>query len=252
MHVEVTFTPAEFENLRHRDLGTSACAVFDILRATSTIVTALARGAESVLPVATVAEAIACRAGDASVLLAGERNGLRITSDLSGGVEFHLGNSPREYTAEMIRGRRIITTTTNGTRAFAACRHSRHLLAASFLNLKRTAGQLIRSNCHEVLLVCSGTGEGTAFEDCLAAGAMCSELLELDPGIRLTDSACVAADLFAGHKEDLEASLKNSSNAQRLLSIVDLAGDVSFCLNANLYPIIVVSDPHGRLHRPDL
>jgi 2-phosphosulfolactate phosphatase len=252
MHVEVTFTPAEFEMLRQRDISGSACVVFDVLRATSTIVTALARGAESVLPVASIAEALRQREMDSTVLLAGERSGLRITAEVSGGPDFDLGNSPREYTAARVRDRRIVTTTTNGTRAFAACRGARYVFAASFLNLKRTAEQLRRSGCPEVLLVCSGTGEQAAFEDCLGAGALCHELLRANPKIDLSDSARVVTDTFAANADDLESAMQKSSNARRLLSIPELAEDVSFCLTENLYPIVVAADPQGKLYRADI
>lgn len=252
MHVEVTFTPAEFETLRQRELSESACVVFDVLRATSTIVTALSRGAESVQPVASIAEALKLREADPAVLLAGERNGLRITAAVSGRPDFDLGNSPREYTADRVRGRRIVTTTTNGTRAFAACRGARHVFAASFLNLKRTAGQVLRTRSSEVVLVCSGTGEEVAFEDCLGAGALLHELLHADPKLNLGDSAHVVADLFAANADDLESAVQKSSNARRLLSLPELAEDVSFCLSENLYPIVVAADPQGKLYRADI
>jgi len=251
MHIEVTFTPAEFNTLPQRDLSNTVCVVFDILRATSTIVTALARGAESVLPVASIAEALACRSTDPSVLLAGERDGLRITAAISGGVDFDLGNSPEEYTAERVRGRRIVTTTTNGTRALAACRKARHVFAAAFLNLRRTAQQVIRSNCPEVILVCSGTAEHVAFEDCLGAGALCRELQAQGPTTELSDAAHFAADLHTVHAEDPKGSLDRSSNARRLLAIPELRGDVAFCLSENLYPIVAAADAQGRLLRAD-
>ena len=249
MNLEVTFTPAEFETLRQQDLADAACVVFDVLRATSTIVTALARGAESVLPVATIEEAVRCRAADAKVLLAGERNGRRITAALSGGVDFDLGNSPREYSAAIVRGRRLVTTTTNGTRAFAACRGARYVFAGSFLNLNRTAQHLARLNCPRVILVCAGTGEATAFEDCLGAGALCHQLLELNPATVMSDAASFTADLFAAKADDLEAAMRKSSNAQRLLAIPELRDDVAFCLSENLFPMVVGAESDGALRR---
>lgn len=252
MHVEVTFTPAEFEALRQRDLSGCVCVVFDVLRATSTIVTALARGAEAVQPVASIADALKLRETDPTLLLAGERNGLRITAAVSGGPDFDLGNSPREYTADRVRGRRIVTTTTNGTRAFAACHRARHVFATSFLNLRRTAEQLARTRCEQVILVCSGTDEQAAFEDCLGAGALCHALLRADSKVQLSDSARVVADTFAANADDLESAMQKSSNARRLLSIPELAEDVSFCLTQNLYPIVVAVDPQGKLYRADI
>src|SRR5580704_1456629 len=102
---EVLFAPAEFEALRKRDLSTSVCVVLDIFRATSTIVTALANGATAVIPVAEIEDALELRDRQPGVLLAGERNGVRIRADLTGGVEFDFGNSPREFTAERVRGK---------------------------------------------------------------------------------------------------------------------------------------------------
>lgn len=249
MTIEATFTPAEFTALHQSDLSDAACVVFDVLRATSTIVTALARGAESVLPVGTIEEAMAARGTALAVLLAGERHGLRIKAAQSGGVDFDLGNSPREYTAACVRGRRIVTTTTNGTRAFAAVRHARFVLAGSFLNLTATARQLSRLNCPRVILVCAGTGEEAAFEDALGAGALCEKLAELNAKLVLAASAAAARETYRAHAADLESALSQSANAQRLLAIPELREDVAFCLTENLFPIVVMADEDGRLRR---
>ena len=249
MNLEATFTPVEFETLRQQDLSNTACVVFDVLRATSSIVTALARGAEAVLPVATMEEALRLRAADPRVLLAGERNGLRITAGISGSVDFDLGNSPREYTAAAVRGRRIVTTTTNGTRAFAACGGARHVLAGSFLNLNRTAEHLLRLDCERVLLVCAGTGDAVAFEDCLGAGALCHRLFELKAKVDLSDSASFVADMFGANLDDMEAAMEKSTNARRLLAIPELCEDVEFCLFQNMFPVVVNAEANGWLRR---
>src|ERR1043165_6729618 len=102
--IEVLFTPAEFETLRTRDLSETTCVVFDVLRATSSMVTALANGAEALQPVSEIHEALELRSKNPQLLLAGERDGLRIRGELSGGVDFDLGNSPREFTRERIAG----------------------------------------------------------------------------------------------------------------------------------------------------
>src|SRR2546425_5274821 len=102
--LEVLLSPAEFAVLRDRDLSQTVCVVLDILRATSSMVTALANGAEAIIPVAEISEALAIRQQRPEVLLAGEREGVRITAARSGGVEFDLGNSPREYTTGKVQG----------------------------------------------------------------------------------------------------------------------------------------------------
>jgi 2-phosphosulfolactate phosphatase len=136
--LEVLFSPAEFSALEHHDLGATVCVVFDVLRATSSMVTALSNGAEAIVPVAGIPEALSLRLQQAEVLLAGEREGVRIPAELTGSVSFDLGNSPREFTKEIVGGRTIVMTTTNGTRALRACAHARKILVSSFLNLGAT------------------------------------------------------------------------------------------------------------------
>src|SRR5271154_3232677 len=97
MKIETILSPAELPALARRDLRGTACVVFDVLRATSTFVTALHHGAQAVIPVGEIAEAVAFRQRQPDVLLAGERDGVRIRADQSGGIDFDLGNSPREF-----------------------------------------------------------------------------------------------------------------------------------------------------------
>src|SRR5271156_2840041 len=114
MTLEIIFTPAKLPALAQQDLSETVCVVFDVLRATSTFVTALHNGAKAIIPVSEISEALAIRHARPDVLLAGERNGVRISAQ---GIDFDLGNSPREFTPEKVRGRTMVSTTTNGTRA---------------------------------------------------------------------------------------------------------------------------------------
>ena len=166
MEVRTLLTPPEVAALRVRDLHDTVCVVFDVLRATSTLVAALANGARRVFPVLTVENARSLRRERLpDALLGGERGGVRIEG-------FDLGNSPREYLAAAVAGRDVITTTTNGTVALAACAHARTVLAAGLVNLDATAGWLLgnRSLPEKLLLVCAGTGNDFALEDGFAAG----------------------------------------------------------------------------------
>src|SRR5262245_22700902 len=132
--VELLQAPAEWRALSPPDLADTTCVVFDVLRATSTMLTALAHGAARVVPVSEIGEALAWRTRDPAVLLAGERDGVRILAAGGTGVDFDLGNSPRELDATRIRGRAIVITTTNDTRALRACAGARCVLLAAFLN----------------------------------------------------------------------------------------------------------------------
>ncbi len=247
--IEVLFTPAEFRALRERDLTDAVCVVLDVLRATSTFVTALAHGAAAILPVAEIAEALALRREHADVLLAGERGGVRIGADLSGGVDFDLGNSPREFTPAKVGGKTIVSTTTNGTRALRACVGAKRLLIGSFLNLSVTVDAVVRGQESRVLIVCAGTGEGTALEDVLAAGALCDLITHPTSGFELQDSAQIARRAFLSAKGNLSAVVASARNAQRLLAYAEHRDDVDLCLQLDRFPLVAASDRSGRIYK---
>src|SRR5262245_30548859 len=165
--IEVLFGPTEYQARHAEGFATSVCVVFDVLRATSVMVTGLANGAAGFIPAEEIDGAIQLRRKYPNALLAGERNGLRITAAQSGGAEFDLGNSPREYTANQVGGRTIISTTTNGTRALRACASAQKVAVSSFLNLSATARWLRHLSPECITLVCAGTGEFVALEDVL-------------------------------------------------------------------------------------
>lgn len=249
-NLEVLFSPAEFEVLSRRDLRDCTCVVFDVLRATTTAVTALANGATAVIPVGEIAEALAWRRNNPAVLLAGERDGLRIRAEQTGGLDFDLGNSPREFTAAAVAGREIVHTTTNGTRALRACQGAALVLAAGFVNLRATAEFLRSRPTRRLLLVCSGSRARTAYEDALGAGALCTALADLFPSPEgVTDSAWMARALFEAARSDLPAALRYSWNARRLEGIPELCADVAFCLQKDIFDIVAGMDADGRIRR---
>jgi 2-phosphosulfolactate phosphatase len=225
MKIEVILTPSELPALAKRDLSKTVCVVFDILRATSTFMTALHNGAAAIIPVSEIPEALEIKKQRQDVLLGGERNGIKIRAE---GIEFDFGNSPREYTPEKTKGKTIASTTTNGTRALRACSGANTVLAGAFLNLSATAKFLREKKPENILLVCAGTGENTALEDVLAAGALCEKLSHNKA--TFADSALIALATFEEVKEGLAAAASESENARRLLGIPELRDDVQFCL----------------------
>ena len=261
MNIETILTPAELPALAQRDLRATACVVFDVLRATSTFVTALHNGAKAVIPVSEIAEAIALKNSKSkiintkSILLGGERDGVRISA---GGIEFDLGNSPREYRPEKVRGKTIVSTTTNGTRALRASANAQTVLAASFLNLTATAEFLQQNNFEHVLLVCAGTGESQADEDILAAGALCEILVgssRCDDRTAqravptISDSTQIARRAWLAAQPDLSAAVCKSENARRLLAIPELRDDVAFCLQHDVFPLIAQMGVDGTIRK---
>ena len=221
--------------------------VFDILRATSTFVTALQNGAGEIVPVSDIPEAVAWRKKNPLCLLAGERDGVRIGAALSGGTDFDFGNSPREFTPERVRGKTLVSTTTNGTRALRAGAGAECVLAAAFLNLAATAKFLIANNFPTVLLVCAGTGEGVALEDVLAAGALVALLSARAGSTHLSDASLVALKTSAEIKTDLPTALGGSRNGRRLLALPELRPDVAFCARRDIFELVARMDATGAL-----
>jgi 2-phosphosulfolactate phosphatase len=194
MQIDAALTPAEIAALPQRDLTGVTCVVFDILRATSSMVTALAHGAAEIFPARTIEEALALRAKMPDAVLAGERHGDPIAG-------FDVGNNPLEFTE--FSGRRIITTTTNGTVALRACEAARRVLIGALLNLDAICNAV--AGDEHVLLVCAGTFETFALEDAIAAGAVAGRFQNAE----LTDAAraCLAtAHAFPSARHGLLAA----------------------------------------------
>ncbi len=245
--LEVLYAPAEFEAAAKRDLSHTTCVVLDVLRATTSMVTALANGATAIVPVSEIPEALAVHARNPGSLLAGERDGLRIPASLTGGTDFHLGNSPREFTHEKVFGKAIIMTTTNGTRALRACASAEQVLVGAFVNLDSIADHLKRIRPDHLLVVCGGTFEQMAYEDILAAGAICDAVWEQCAGGAVADSALAARRLYRSEREDLKGALSLSRNGRRLLSRPELADDLAWCASPNTFPLVAALQPDGRV-----
>jgi 2-phosphosulfolactate phosphatase len=237
LSLEVTFTPADFDALRDRDLSRTVCVVFDVLRATTSMTTALANGAAQVLPVREISQALGLKARHPDALLAGERHGARIRADQTGGVDFDLGNSPREFTPERVRGRTIIMSTTNGTRALQACAGAKRVFAGSLVGFGALVATLRTEPSASVVVVGAGTFEEAAYEDTLAAGMLCDALWERFAESQIVDSARIARDIYHSRRADILGALSHARNGRRLLEKPDLRDDVAFCARLNVCQI---------------
>ena len=237
IELNVLLSPFEYASLSNTNLSQTSCIVFDVLRATSTMTVALANGAKEILPCEKMEEAIAARKADPELILAGERGGKRITSKLSHSFDFDLGNSPREMKRELVLGKRIATTTTNGTRAIKACKGAQQVLIGSLLNISALKQKILNINPKRLLLVCAGTGETPALEDTLGAGALC-DLLWLQLEKAATDSARMACDVYRKNHMQLLEAASEAKNARHLLSLPELAPDVEICMQQDTHPVI--------------
>lgn len=245
--LDVLFSPAEFAQLSTRDLSGTTCVVFDILRATTSIVTALHEGAEGVIPVSEIPEALDWKKRLPEALLAGERHGYRITSKETGSIDFDLGNSPREFTSARVKGKTIVMSTTNGTRALRACHGAEQVLIGSLLNLSATANFLRAQNPKRVVVVCSGTYEEASFEDALGAGGLVELVWEDFVNERVTDASQIVRQLWRQHRADLPGAMRLAWNGRRLLQIAELAGDVEFAAGLDRIGLAARCDQSGLI-----
>jgi 2-phosphosulfolactate phosphatase len=243
--LEVTFAPAEFAAFPDRDLGRTVCVVFDVLRATSSMVTALGHGAAGIIPVTDIPEALARRQAQPGILLAGERHGVRIRAADTGGIDFDLGNSPREFTVARVHGRLIVMTTTNGTRALRACAGAAQVLAGSFLNLGALANWIERHRPPNLLLVGSGTVEQAAFEDALGAGALADAIWPLYADGEVSDAAQLARHTYRNFARDLPTAFRLARNGRRLLAIPELRDDVAVCATRDTFDVVPILGTDG-------
>jgi 2-phosphosulfolactate phosphatase len=185
--------------------------VGDVLRATTTIVTALAAGCRAVLPCAEVEEARAlARSLPGKVLLGGERGGRPLPG-------FDLGNSPGEYTPAVCRDATLVLTTSNGTRALLHASSAEAVLVAAFVNLRAVCEHL-RGEARPVHVLCAAEAGQPALEDVLLAGALV-QALDADGPTQLDDSARLALACFGMYGHDLEAALRLGGGGARLLAL---------------------------------
>ena len=207
--VRVHLTP---DRLTPEQLTPSVAVVIDVLRATTTMIHALAAGCCAVWPVEEVEEARrvadGMRAG--RVLLGGERDGVPLAG-------FDLGNSPGEYTCARCKGTTLVLTTTNGTRALLRAASAARTLIAGFVNYSAVCEQLAQE-ARPVDIVCAGYHGEVALEDALLAGALV-EFLSEHGAVALNDAARLAWDCFENHGRVLDGALEISAGGVHLRSL---------------------------------
>ena len=208
--------------------------VIDVLRATSTMVTALANGCLSIIPVLSPEDAIERRLTLPGSLLGGERNALTIEG-------FDLGNSPFDYVPEKVGGKRVIITTTNGTRAIRDASTAPKIWMASFLNMHSIVLAVLRQfensdKLQGVVVFCAGTEERFDLPDTLCAGMLIDGL---GTNVTLNDLGEAARMLYHSSENYLVYKIRNSVHGKKLISL-GFERDVVYCSTPNVLPIIPV------------
>ena len=230
MKIDVHFEPAA----PLPDLTGSTVVVIDVLRATSSMVEALVNGAQGVYPAASTEEAIklASSLGRDDTILCGEARGLMIEG-------FDLGNSPLEFSSENVAGKRLVMSTTNGTRAFFLVGDAVTVLACSFMNL--SAGAVAAMEADSIVVVCAGMEGLFSLDDAVCAGALVQRIraaAEVD--VELNDAAMGAVEMALTFRVNADF-LASTSTGQHLVDI-GLREDLNICAEIDRYSVVPEMD----------
>jgi 2-phosphosulfolactate phosphatase len=228
MRVDVSLVPGE---VAAKDVQNAVVVVIDVLRASSTITTALANSCEEVIPAESIEEAITIASGYARLdyVLGGERRGLAVDG-------FDLGNSPYEYSESKVAGKKVILATTNGTLAVKRYGGAKEIVIGCFLNADAVLRSLAAWRDHDVILLCAGQDERFCIEDALCAGLYASGLAQT-PGAALSDSARAAAAMHERCKDSIEDALMGSDHGVYLAS-VGFGDDVRYCARQSVLDVV--------------
>lgn len=234
--IVVRFVPTTIHELDVRD----RCVVMaDILRASTTMINALANGVKAIFPQAEIAQSreLAQQLGE-STLLGGERNGKIVDG-------FDCGNSPEEYSADLVAGKQLVLCTTNGTFTLEHCRPASSVLIGAFVNLSLVVEELL--NHDKVTIACAGTNRMVTDEDVLFAGAVTHHIASRTPDLTMCDSSKIAKTRWEAVMENSESdqplfeAMSNSHGGRNLMRL-NYGRDVRFCSAVDTVNVLPVLD----------
>src|SRR5690554_6495457 len=186
--LEVCYSPALFDFHKNKD---AIVVVVDVLRATSSICTAFANGVSSIIPVQSKEEALSYK--NKGFVIAAERDGLIL--DFA-----DLGNSPYNFSEELVQGKNVVYSTTNGTKTIqTAASESKAVVIGAFSNISALTEWLIKQQT-PVVILCAGWKNRYNIEDTVFAGALSERLLSSTLYTSICDSTTAAIDMWNNHK----------------------------------------------------
>lgn len=227
--LEVCLTPALWNQHDPKDKNV---VVIDIIRATSTIASALQHGVKRMIPVETIQEANTWL--EKGYLVAGERDGVKIP-------HFHFGNSPFEFMVDDVKGKEIIHTTTNGTRCVLMSKGARNIVAGSFVNQDAIFDWIKKEN-RNTILFCAGWKDHYVMDDALFAGAVVRELAD---DFRIIDDSTLSAKLLYRYvRENMLRTVKQATHFKRLQRL-GIENDIKFCMSNPQFDVVPIFDGTG-------
>jgi 2-phosphosulfolactate phosphatase len=215
-------------------LSGKTLVVIDVLRASTTICQSLKSGARAVIPVESSGEAAELRAkiGIKETVLGGERKGIKIEN-------FDLGNSPLEYTEEAVKGKIIILTTSNGTRAYSKANLSSLILTSGLVNIS-TISRKVAETGNDLVILCAGEEGDFSIEDTLCGGMLLHKLMiDARIDLKLNDAASLALLLYRTNRQILKQAIARGEHG-RYLTEIGFAADVEMASIPDSIPVLPV------------
>jgi 2-phosphosulfolactate phosphatase len=242
MRIDVCLTPTGWPS---GEAQGRSVFVIDILRATTSMCAALSYGAKAIIPVASTEEALrlAQTIGSADLILAGEQNCVKIPG-------FQLGNSPLEMREAVVRGKTIIVTTSNGTKALLACQGAQSVYPVAAVNLSAAAEKAreVLTTDTQFIVVCAGREGAFALDDAYCAGRLIAATLgDRKPRRGLNDAAIACLDLVRRYGMNWARPLAYS-RAGRELTKLGFKDDLREAARLDAYPVL----PHFHERRVTL
>lgn len=225
-HVEVCFTPGEYEYFKDEY---EIVVVIDVLRATSAICSAFHNGIKSIIPVSSIEDAREYK--KKGYLVGAERKGQIVDG-------FDFGNSPYSYMKEELKGQEVVLTTTNGTKALNIAEGAETVVVGSLLNLDALC-KWLEVQDKNILCLCSGWQDKFNLEDTICAGAISEHLLGTGKFRADEDSSIAAKYLYLSAWDKYIGFLKASSHRRRLKNL-NLNEDIKYCLTPNQTDVIPI------------
>ena len=218
------------DDIMESKLENKIAVVIDMFRATSVIVTALNNGCKEVIPFLTIEETLesAEKLRRDEYILGGERKAVKIEG-------FDLSNSPLEYTEEIVKNKKVLMTTTNGTRTLTKSNNAERVLIAAMINAKAVAEKLLDIN-QDVVIINAGTNGNFSMDDYICSGYIINEMLNENSKMELTDIAKTANMIYEGNK-DIISYVKDATHYSVMKSL-ELDNDIEYCIKKSIVNIV--------------
>jgi 2-phosphosulfolactate phosphatase len=233
MRLDVYFTPTE---RKPTDTVGRLVVIVDVLRASTTVATALGNGAKTVIPLLGADEVItrSKEFSRSAVLLAGEQNMRAIAG-------FDLGNSPQEFSPGAVEGKTILITTTNGTRALLGVQGARDIVIASYVNFTAVLAlmKVAASSETDIAIICAGEEGSFTLEDAACAGRYVRAIPKRSESVIVNDAAAASVLIEKKYGDNIAKVFKESSHGQALES-AGFGDDLTAAAEVDAYPVVPI------------